>query len=79
MNLSCTESVCVKRKEHKHDRNTKRIMNIITKQTKTIMTEFVFRVKLRANEKLDAFAKIKNRFPSSSYKLISIGGEEVQD
>ena len=53
------------------------------------MTEFVFRVKLlngatlnyalRANEKLDAFAKIKNRFPSSSYKLISIGDEEVQD
>lgn len=53
------------------------------------MTEFVFRVKLLngatlnyallANEKLDAFAAIQKRFPSSSYKLISIAGESVQD
>lgn len=52
------------------------------------MTEFVFSVKLtngatfnyslRANEKLDAFSKIKSRFPSSTYKLISPVNEETE-
>ena len=50
------------------------------------MTEFTFRVRLqngatftyslRANEKLDAVAKIKQRFPSSYYELVTSGSVE---
>ena len=53
------------------------------------MTEFVFRIiepegwtyryAVLANEKLDAFAKVKKRFPNRDFSLIEVAGEKLED